>query len=203
MKMKNDKDPLAWEEVKTRHIIQNEWIDFREHAYRFPNGKVFEPFYSYSRKDYVVIAATDCDGNYLCVRQFRQGIREVTTEFPAGGLERTDGREYRAGCDTACEDALQAAKRELLEETGCTAAKLTLLGKFNPNPALFSNHTHVYLAQELSSPREQHLDKDEFLHFFKMKKEEVYTLLGTPAFPHALMASALGLYLVHKEKSQA
>ena len=34
-----------------------------------------------------------------------------------------------------------------------------------------------------------------------MKKEEVYTLLGTPSFPHALMASALGLYLVHEKQS--
>ena len=37
--------------------------------------------------------------------------------------------------------------------------------------------------------------------FFKMKKSEVYPLLGTPAFPHALMASALGLYLVHEKQS--
>ena len=35
-----------------------------------PDGKVFEPFYSYSRKDYVVIVACDEDGKYLCVRQF-------------------------------------------------------------------------------------------------------------------------------------
>ena len=43
-------------------------------AYRFPDGSVFEPYYSYSRRDYVVIVASDEDGNYLCVRQFRQGI---------------------------------------------------------------------------------------------------------------------------------
>lgn len=84
--MMNNRDELAWEEVSTEHIIQDEWIDFRRLAYRFPDGTVFEPYYSYSRRDYVVIVASDCDGNYICVRQFRQGIREVTTEFPAGGL---------------------------------------------------------------------------------------------------------------------
>lgn len=49
---------LAWEEVRTEHIVQDEWIDFRRSAYRFPDGTVFEPYYSYSRKDYVVIVAT-------------------------------------------------------------------------------------------------------------------------------------------------
>jgi len=77
----NARDPLAWEEVCTRHIIQNKWIDFRESRYRFPDGTEFEPYYSYSRRDYVVIVPSDEEGNYLCVRQYRQGIRQVTTEF--------------------------------------------------------------------------------------------------------------------------
>ena len=58
-----------------------------------------QPFYSYSRKDYVVIVASDTDGRFLCVRQFRQGIRQVTNEFPAGGIERTDGRESDQSLD--------------------------------------------------------------------------------------------------------
>ena len=70
---------LAWEEIKTEHIVQDQWIDFRRSAYRFPDGSVFEPFYTYSRRDYVVVVASDEEGNYLCVRQFRQGIRQVTT----------------------------------------------------------------------------------------------------------------------------
>ena len=39
----NDKD-LAWEEISTEHIIQDEWIDFRKSAYRYPDGRVFEPY---------------------------------------------------------------------------------------------------------------------------------------------------------------
>ena len=114
--MRSDDESLRWEEVHTEHIVQDEWIDFRRSAYRFPDGTVFEPFYSYSRRDYVVIVASDTKENYICVRQFRQGIKAVTTEFPAGGLERSDGKEYRAGNDAdSSEDALAAAKRELLE----------------------------------------------------------------------------------------
>ena len=79
-----DKD-LEWEEISTEHIIQDQWIDFRKSAYRYPDGRVFSPFYSYSRRDYAVIVASDKGGRFICVRQFRQGIKKVTTEFPAGG----------------------------------------------------------------------------------------------------------------------
>ena len=38
----NARDELAWERESVRHIVQNEWIDIREEAYRFPDGTVFE-----------------------------------------------------------------------------------------------------------------------------------------------------------------
>ena len=83
-----DDSACMWEEVHMEHIVQDEWIDFRRSAWKFPDGSVFEPFYSYSRRDYVVIVASDTDGNYLCVKQFVDRNRQVTTEFPAGGIER-------------------------------------------------------------------------------------------------------------------
>ena len=79
---------LVCEEIRCEHLVRDQWIDFRRSAYRFPDGRVFEPYYSYSRRDYAVIVASDDTGNILCVRQFRQGIRAVTTEFPAGRPER-------------------------------------------------------------------------------------------------------------------
>ena len=75
MKKPQEQDPLAWEEVSCEHLIQDEWIDFKRSAYLFPNGNIFEPYYSYSRKDYVVVVASDSNGDYICVRQFRHGIK--------------------------------------------------------------------------------------------------------------------------------
>ena len=78
MAAQNEGEKLEWKEIRMEHVVQDEWIDFRRSAYQFPDGKVFEPFYSYSRKDYVVVVAADEEGKYLCVRQFRQGIRAVS-----------------------------------------------------------------------------------------------------------------------------
>ena len=65
---------LIWEPVSVEHVIQDKWIDLRKVEYRFPDGTTFSPYYNYSRRSYVVIVASDEEGKYLCVRQYRHGI---------------------------------------------------------------------------------------------------------------------------------
>ena len=186
-----DRDGLAWEEVRTEHIVQNEWIDFRRSAYRFPDGTVFEPFYSYSRRDYVVIVASDTKGNYICVRQFRQGIQEVTTEFPAGGLERSGGKEYRAGNDVgSSEDALDAAKRELLEETGYESDEWTHLLTIPSNATIADNYAFVYRARNCRKVAEQNLDNTEFLTVETHTADEIENLIHTGNFQQSVHVMA-------------
>lgn len=198
--MKNSRDELIWQEVSTEHIIQDEWIDFRRSAYRLPDGSVFEPYYSFSRKDYVVIVAIDCDGKYLCVRQFRQGVREVTTEFPAGGLERSDGKEYRAGAeDGLAEDALDAAKRELLEETGYQSDEWTHLITVPSSATIADNYAHVYMAEHCRRVGGQKLDETEFLNVERYTEQELAELVHTGGFQQAVHIMA---WLLAREKKR-
>lgn len=187
---KKNKDPLAWEEVSTEHIVQDQWIDFRRSAFRFPDGKVFEPYYSYSRRDYVVIVASDTEGNYLLVRQFRQGIREVTTEFPAGGIERSDGKEYGRAGDVSAEDALLAARRELLEETGYESDDWRYLLTIPSNATLADNYAHLFLARNCRKVSGQDLDETEFLNVVRLSADEVEELIATGRFQQAMHLAA-------------
>lgn len=197
-KLEKNREDLAWEEVRTEHIIQNEWIDFRQSAYRFPDGTVFEPYYSYSRRDYVVIAASDTEGNFLCVRQFRQGIKEVTTEFPAGGLERTDGRTYGPGArSSAAEDALEAAKRELLEETGYESDEWSHLLTVPSNATIADNYAFVYMAENCRKVAGQSLDETEFLNVEVHTPQEIEELIHTGKFQQCVHVMA---WLLVKEK---
>ena len=183
-----DGKSLEWEEIKREHIIQDEWIDFRRSAYRYPDGRVFEPYYSYSRRDYAVIVATDTEGKYLCVRQFRQGIKEVTTEFPAGGLERSDGKEY--GAKESSEDALEAAKRELMEETGYVSDNWTHLITIPSNATIADNYAYVFKAENCRKAGAQHLDDTEYLNVIRLSEEEIESYIKEGAFQQAVHVMA-------------
>lgn len=85
----------------------------------------------------------------IFVSQFRYPTGKVLTEIPAGKLEWG-------------EDHFTCGKRELKEETGCTAKKYDYLGYLLPTPAYDTEIIHMYLARELSQS-DQKLDDDEFL----------------------------------------
>ena len=177
---------LMWEEVHTDHIVKDEWIDFRRSSYRLPDGSVSEPYYSFSRRDYVVIVASDEEGKYLCLRQFRHGIREVTTEFPAGGIERTDGKEYGDSREMYAEDPLVTAKRELLEETGYESDQWTHLITVPSNATVSDNYAHVYLARNCRLVSEQELDETEFLGVVRLSASELEKLIAEGRFQQSV-----------------
>ena len=70
----------------------------------------------------------------------------------------------------------------------------------NPNPALFANRFHVFLAEDLHAGGTQSLDHDEFLNYIKIPKDEVFAKMGGAEYPHALMVAALELYRQHESK---
>lgn len=109
-----------------------------------------------------VIPVTE-NNEIFMVKQFRYPFREVTTEIPAGKLEK-DENPYDCG------------KRELLEETGCTCTEYIPLGEIYPTPAYNTEVIHVYLAKGLAYER-QHLDADEFLDVEKIPLAEAVQLV--------------------------
>ena len=184
------KDPLSWEEIKTEHLIQNEWIDFRSSRFRFPDGREFEPYYSYSRRDYVVVVASDEDGKYICVKQFRHGIKEITTEFVAGGIERTDGKEYGGDKNIKAEDALAAAKRELKEESGYESDEWEHLLTVPSNATIADNYAHLYVARNCRKVSGQDLDETEFINVVTLTSDEIEELIKTGNFQQAMHIAA-------------
>ena len=188
----SENEKLEWEEVSCEHIVNDEWIDFRKSRYRFPDGREFEPYYSYSRRDYVVIVATDEAGNYICVRQYRHGIKRVTTEFCAGGIERCDGKEYgsRLNKDSA-EDALAAAKRELMEETGYESDDWKFLLSVPSNATMADNYANIFVAKSCRKVSGQSLDETEFLNVHLHTRKEIDEMIASGEFPQASHILAL------------
>ena len=91
------------------------------------------------------------DEEVICVRQYRYAHGVVMTEIPAGKLDSRD------------EDHVEAALRELREETGASCEKLTYLGLFRSTPAILDEKIDLYLAEGMTFG-ERDLDDDEFLN---------------------------------------
>lgn len=99
----------------------------------------------------------------IFVTQFRYPYHKVLLEIPAGKLEWG-------------EDHFECGKRELHEETGCTAEKYDYLGCLYPTPAYCTEVIHMYLARGLSQ-HEQELDEDEFLELQRIPFEKAYQMV--------------------------
>ena len=98
----------------------------------------------------VCVAALTDEKELLFVRQFRYPYGEVVLELPAGKRDKNG------------EDPLACGKRELLEETGATAADYTFLGTLYPTPGYCDEVIYLYLAKGLTFG-EARPDEDEFL----------------------------------------
>lgn len=97
------------------------------------------------------VVPLDEAGNVTLVRQHRVAVGRFTWEIPAGKL------------DSADEDMLTAARRELEEETGLHAENYRLLTILDTTPGFCNEQIGIYLATGLSQ-HAMHTDDDEFLH---------------------------------------
>jgi len=101
----------------------------------FENSKT-RSFFTLNCGAWVNIVAINDKRQLIMVEQYRHGIEELTLELPGGSVEDADI------------DSHEAAKRELIEETGYIANNWTMLGMNHPNPALQNNLCYTYLAED-------------------------------------------------------
>lgn len=202
--MTNFEKKLYWELINEEHIIQDAWIDFRRNEYKLPDGQTITPVYNYSKHSFSLVVATDRSGNFICVRQYRHGIDEITTEFPAGGIEYAKEEDAASEpCITkeniiASEDeAFEAAKRELREETGYTSDNWTHLLTIPANATISNSNVHIYCATNCTLSASQELDDTEFLNVVLLNETELLSAINGGDFKQALHVLA---YYLFKDK---
>ena len=137
----------------------------------------------------VVPVLATAEESFLMVRQFRHGSASITVEFPAGVVHPGEPPE-------------QAARRELLEETGYDPGSLLHIGTVNPNPAFMTNSVHTYVALDLVKVQHPTLDEHELLDVETVSAQQVYKEMGRGIFGHGIMVIALSWYLRWKKEKE-
>lgn len=124
----------AWEVLRSRYIVKDRWISLRADDCRTAAGDLVAPYYVLEYPPWVSIVAITPEREVVLIRQYRHGIARVILELPGGGMDDRD-----AG-------PLDAAKRELLEETGYDAEHWHEAGAFLASPHNHTNTSHAFLA---------------------------------------------------------
>ena len=165
MRMKNsDFDELLREEtVEKEDIFEGRVLHIFRDTVRTANGVLSMREYALHRGA-VAIVALDAEENVYLVRQYRYAIGRATLELPAGKLEMGE------------DDKEAAARRELSEEIGATAGKMTPLGVYVSSPAILTERIYCFLAEDLTFG-ETHPDEDENLLPVKMPLSEAVGLV--------------------------
>jgi 8-oxo-dGTP pyrophosphatase MutT (NUDIX family) len=154
-------EPLRpWTVESSRILREDPWLKLRADRCVTQRGAVLDPFYVFEYRDWVHVVAFDEDDRILFVRQYRHGFGGMSLELPGGIV---DAHET---------DPLQAARRELLEETGYVAESFTHLAALSPNPSTHTNRLHVALAEGARFSRAPAPDATEDLRVEKLTQEE-------------------------------
>ncbi len=135
--------------IAREEIWQGRFFRVTKDTVRLPSGGESTREVAWKRGAVCVVPVTD-DGKIVCVEQFRYPYDRVILEIPAGKLEEGE------------DDTLEAAKRELTEETGYTAREWIDFGMYYGSPAMLAEEITVYLARGLTAG-DTHFDEDEYL----------------------------------------
>lgn len=158
-------------------------IDYYQDTVRVPNGNIVK--WDFIRHNgAAAVVPVDEEGRLIMVRQYRNALERYTLEIPAGGL------------NGAHEPTMDAAARELMEETGYTSDKLELLITIRTTVAFCNEKIDIYVATNLT-PGKQHLDEDEFVDVKAYTVEELIQKILTGEIEDSKTVSAI---LAYKEK---
>jgi len=164
--------------ISSRRVYNGRIVALRVDEVELPNGRhtVREVL---EHPGAVAIVPVDDDGQVVLVRQFRYATGQSLLEIPAGTLTRG-------------EDPIKAAERELREETGLEAERVSLLAEFYPSPGVSTEYMWVFLAQGLR-PADGHSEEDEFIEVVRQPLLAVRGLIDSRQIRDA--KSIIGLLL--------
>lgn len=170
-----------WKIIESEYVVKRPWLTARRDKVELSDGRIIPEYYVLEYPDWVNVIAHTKDGRFVMERQYRHAAGVTAFELPCGVVERG-------------ETPLDAARRELLEETGYGGGVWRKLMTISANPGTMTNWTHCFVAEGVEKLAEPNLDATEELTVHLLGQAEVKRLLSEGGIVQSLMVAPLWRY---------
>ena len=154
-----------WKTLKSEMVFNHRWYKVRRDHVELPDGQVLDDYFVSVRADIVLVFALTEDNHVLFVRQYKHGIKGITIELPGGIIDEGENAPQ------------EAAKRELLEETGYTSDEIEQVLEVSDNPTKDTNTIYFFLARNARRVAAQKLDSTENIEVLTVPLAQVESMI--------------------------
>lgn len=179
-KQKVYNQPRTWKLVSQHKEYETPVFDLYKRVARHPENGL-GTFYVVNTPSWINVVAETADDHIILLDQYRHGVEHITTEIPGGMVDPG-------------ETPLEAAKRELLEETGYESTHWEQIGLVEANPAIMNNQTYTFLARKCQKVRAAEPDPHEEIRVWETDSAQLFKLIDKGTIRHALVVAALMHY---------
>lgn len=177
-----------WDIIEDKKLLETPIFSLHERELLPDKQSTPSPFIVLNAPDWINIIALTENLEVVLVEQYRAGIHKSTLEIPGGMVDKGEA-------------PIEAAKRELLEETGFQSEKWKLLGKTSANPAFMNNFTSIFLAEECTKTGNQQLDGNEDIDIHILELDHFLNLVKNSTIHHSVVVAAVAHLLFHMNKT--
>ena len=172
---------ISWKRLERKEIYISPYMRVWEDTVELPSGKIIDDFSGVDLPDGVLVVATDADDNMILLEEYKYAIDDTILTFPAGGIDDN-------------ETPLEAAARELLEETGYVSTELETLVKEYPYPSKINQANYIVRAKNAKKvTTNSHEDTETISNVQLIPITELPKLRAAARFNTSYMIAAVGL----------